>query len=103
MFQEHALDLAFSRVSDQSLTVSESHIRGGRAVPLVICNDLHLGKRLVTILQYNLVTILQKFHLPMLKDANTGVGGAKVDTDGSFLLSDHDWCFINKPLEEVKL
>ena len=39
----------------------------------------------------------------MLEDANTGVGGAKVDTDGSFLLSDHDWCFINKPLEEVKL
>ena len=38
----------------------------------------------------------------MLKDANTGVCSAKVDTNGSFLLSDHDWCFINKPLEEVQ-
>ena len=51
MCHVHALDLAFSRVSDQSLTVGKSHIRGGRAVPLVICNDLHLGKSLVTKLQ----------------------------------------------------
>ena len=37
------VDLALSRVSNQSLAVSKSHIGGCRSVPLVVCNDLHLG------------------------------------------------------------
>ena len=41
------LDLAFSRVSNQSLTVSESNIGRGGSVPLIICNDLHLDERMI--------------------------------------------------------
>ena len=42
------LNLAFSRVSNQSLAVSESHIGRGGSVPLIICNDLHLDESLVS-------------------------------------------------------
>ena len=41
------LDLAFSRVPNQSLTIGKSNIRGCGPVSLIICNDLHLNASLV--------------------------------------------------------
>ena len=78
--------LALGGVSNQSLAVGKRNIGRCRSVSLIVCNDLHLSRR-------RLVNKEMKglwFHLAMLKDTDTGIGGAEVDSDGSLLLSDHD-------------